>query len=101
MACSCDTLFIIYIILGILYESFIHPITILTGCRSRVRALFALYVTHVELGVYGYVGIIMPIGIVERTRSAMIDFALARQRRNTFRRRPRSSRRRASGSVRS
>ena len=75
------TIFIIYIILGILYESFIHPITILTGLPfAAFGALFALYVTHVELGVYGYVGIIMLIGIVEKNAIMMIDFALARQR---------------------
>jgi HAE1 family hydrophobic/amphiphilic exporter-1 len=75
------TVFIIYIILGILYESFIHPITILTGLPfAAFGALFALYVTHVELGVYGYVGIIMLIGIVEKNAIMMIDFALERQR---------------------
>jgi hydrophobic/amphiphilic exporter-1 (mainly G- bacteria), HAE1 family len=75
------TVFIIYIILGILYESFIHPITILTGLPfAAFGALFALYITHVELGVYGYVGIIMLIGIVEKNAIMMIDFALERQR---------------------
>jgi HAE1 family hydrophobic/amphiphilic exporter-1 len=75
------TIFIIYIILGILYESFIHPITILTGLPfAAFGALFALYLTHVELGVYGYVGIIMLIGIVEKNAIMMIDFALERQR---------------------
>jgi HAE1 family hydrophobic/amphiphilic exporter-1 len=76
------TIFIIYIILGILYESFIHPVTILTGLPfAAFGALFALYITHVELGVYGYVGIIMLIGIVEKNAIMMIDFALDRQRR--------------------
>jgi HAE1 family hydrophobic/amphiphilic exporter-1 len=76
------TIFIIYIILGILYESFIHPITILTGLPfAAFGALLALYLTHVELGVYGYVGIIMLIGIVEKNAIMMIDFALDRQRR--------------------
>ncbi len=75
------TIFIIYIILGILYESFIHPVTILTGLPfAAFGALFALWVTHVELGVYGYVGIIMLIGIVEKNAIMMIDFALERQR---------------------
>ena len=82
------TIFIIYIILGILYESFIHPITILTGLPfAAFGALFALYVTHVELGVYGYVGIIMLIGIVEKNAIMMIDFALDRQRSETSARR--------------
>jgi HAE1 family hydrophobic/amphiphilic exporter-1 len=75
------TIFIIYIILGILYESFIHPITILTGLPfAAFGALFALWLAHVELGVYGYVGIIMLIGIVEKNAIMMIDFALERQR---------------------
>jgi HAE1 family hydrophobic/amphiphilic exporter-1 len=75
------TIFIIYIILGILYESFIHPITILTGLPfAAFGALLALYLTGVELGVYGYVGIIMLIGIVEKNAIMMIDFALERQR---------------------
>jgi HAE1 family hydrophobic/amphiphilic exporter-1 len=75
------TVFIIYIILGILYESFIHPVTILTGLPfAAFGALLALYITGVELGVYGYVGIIMLIGIVEKNAIMMIDFALERQR---------------------
>jgi HAE1 family hydrophobic/amphiphilic exporter-1 len=75
------TIFIIYIILGILYESFIHPVTILTGLPfAAFGALLALYLAKVELGVYGYVGIIMLIGIVEKNAIMMIDFALERQR---------------------
>jgi hydrophobic/amphiphilic exporter-1 (mainly G- bacteria), HAE1 family len=75
------TVFIIYIILGILYESFVHPITILTGLPfAAFGALAALYVTHVELGVYGYVGIIMLIGIVKKNAIMMIDFAIADER---------------------
>jgi hydrophobic/amphiphilic exporter-1 (mainly G- bacteria), HAE1 family len=75
------TIFIIYLILGILYESFIHPVTILTGLPfAAFGALFALYLANVELGVYGYVGIIMLIGIVEKNAIMMIDFALERQR---------------------
>jgi hydrophobic/amphiphilic exporter-1 (mainly G- bacteria), HAE1 family len=75
------TVFIIYIILGILYESFIHPITILTGLPfAAFGALATLYLTHVELGVYGYVGIIMLIGIVKKNAIMMIDFAIAAER---------------------
>jgi hydrophobic/amphiphilic exporter-1 (mainly G- bacteria), HAE1 family len=75
------TVFIIYIVLGILYESFIHPVTILTGLPfATFGALFALYATGTELGVYGYVGIIMLVGIVEKNAIMMIDFALERQR---------------------
>ena len=97
------TVFIIYIILGILYESFIHPITILTGLPfAAFGALFALYITHVELGVYGYVGIIMLIGIVKKNAIMMIDFAIDRQRSEHIT--PgarRSSKRRACASGRS
>ena len=75
------TIFIIYIILGILYESFIHPITILTGLPfAAFGALLALYVTHNELDVYGYVGVIMLIGIVKKNAIMMIDFAIAAER---------------------
>ncbi|MDE3153438.1 MAG: efflux RND transporter permease subunit, partial [Gemmatimonadota bacterium] len=75
------TVFIIYIILGILYESFIHPITILTGLPfAAFGALLALWVAHVELGVYGYVGIIMLIGIVKKNAIMMIDFAVEAER---------------------
>ena len=75
------TVFIIYIILGILYESFIHPITILTGLPfAAFGALVALWITHVELGVYGYVGIIMLVGIVKKNAIMMIDFAIAAER---------------------
>jgi HAE1 family hydrophobic/amphiphilic exporter-1 len=75
------TVFVIYIILGVLYESFVHPITILTGLPfAAFGALFALWVAHVELGVYGYVGIVMLIGIVKKNAIMMIDFAIARER---------------------
>ncbi|MBI3568818.1 MAG: efflux RND transporter permease subunit [Gemmatimonadetes bacterium] len=75
------TVFIIYLILGILYESFIHPVTILTGLPfAAFGALLALWITGLELGVYGYVGIIMLIGIVKKNAIIMIDFALAAER---------------------
>ena len=75
------TVFIIYIILGILYESFVHPVTILTGLPfAAFGALFALWLAQVELGVYGYVGIVMLIGIVKKNAIMMIDFAIARER---------------------
>ena len=75
------TVFVIYIILGILYESFIHPVTILTGLPfAAFGALFALWATGTELGVYGYVGIVMLIGIVKKNAIMMIDFAIARER---------------------
>jgi HAE1 family hydrophobic/amphiphilic exporter-1 len=75
------TVFIIYIILGILYESFIHPVTILTGLPfAAFGALLALFVTRVELDVYGYVGVIMLVGIVKKNAIMMIDFAIAAER---------------------
>ena len=75
------TVFVIYIILGILYESFVHPITILTGLPfATFGALLALFVTRVELDVYAYVGIIMLIGIVKKNAIMMIDFAIATER---------------------
>jgi HAE1 family hydrophobic/amphiphilic exporter-1 len=75
------TLFIIYIILGILYESFIHPITILTGLPfAAFGALLALVVFGQQLDVYGYVGVIMLIGIVKKNAIMMIDFAIEAER---------------------
>jgi HAE1 family hydrophobic/amphiphilic exporter-1 len=75
------TVFIIYIILGILYESFIHPITILTGLPfAAFGALLALYVSGQQLDVYGYVGVVMLIGIVKKNAIMMIDFAIERER---------------------
>ena len=75
------TIFVIYLILGVLYESFIHPITILTGLPfAAFGALLALWVARSELGVYGYVGIVMLIGIVKKNAIMMIDFAIERQR---------------------
>jgi HAE1 family hydrophobic/amphiphilic exporter-1 len=75
------TVFVIYIILGILYESFIHPVTILTGLPfAAFGALLALTVTGQQLDVYGYVGVIMLIGIVKKNAIMMIDFAIERER---------------------
>jgi HAE1 family hydrophobic/amphiphilic exporter-1 len=71
----------VYIILGILYESFVHPLTILSGLPSAaVGALITLYVFGVPLSLYAFVGIIMLIGIVKKNAIMMIDFALHRQR---------------------
>jgi multidrug efflux pump subunit AcrB len=85
---------VIYIVLGILYESFIHPITILSGLPSAgFGALFALWLFHygaqngyisqqldMELSLYGFVGVIMLIGIVKKNAIMMIDFAIDAQR---------------------
>ena len=73
---------LIYIILGILYESFIHPITILSGLPSAgFGALLTLILFKAELNVYGFVGLLMLIGIVKKNAIMMIDFALDAQRR--------------------
>ena len=72
---------VIYIVLGILYESFIHPITILSGLPSAgVGALLTLMLFKVELSLYAFVGIIMLVGLVKKNAIMMIDFALAAQR---------------------
>jgi HAE1 family hydrophobic/amphiphilic exporter-1 len=75
------SVFVIYVVLGILYESFIHPITILSGIPfAAVGALIALLVTHIDLNVYGFVGMILLIGIVKKNAIMMIDFAIATER---------------------
>jgi HAE1 family hydrophobic/amphiphilic exporter-1 len=72
---------VIYLILGILYESFIHPLTILSGLPSAaVGALLTLLIFHEELNLYGFVGIIMLVGIVKKNAIMMIDFAIDAQR---------------------
>jgi HAE1 family hydrophobic/amphiphilic exporter-1 len=72
---------VIYLILGVLYESFIHPLTILSGLPSAgVGALVTLLLFHQELNLYGFVGVIMLIGIVKKNAIMMIDFALEAQR---------------------
>jgi HAE1 family hydrophobic/amphiphilic exporter-1 len=72
---------VIYIVLGILYEDFVHPITILSGLPSATfGALITLIVFREELNIYGYVGLIMLIGIVKKNAIMMIDFALEAQR---------------------
>jgi HAE1 family hydrophobic/amphiphilic exporter-1 len=72
---------VIYMVLGILYESFIHPITILSGLPSAgLGALVTLLIFHDELNIYSFVGIIMLIGIVKNNAIMMIDFALDAQR---------------------
>jgi HAE1 family hydrophobic/amphiphilic exporter-1 len=73
---------VIYMVLGILYESFIHPITILSGLPSAgLGALATLLLFRQELNIYSFVGIIMLIGIVKKNAIMMIDFALEAQRR--------------------
>jgi multidrug efflux pump len=71
----------VYIVLGVLYESFIHPITILSTLPSAaVGALFALWITGHDLDVIGIIGIVLLIGIVKKNAIMMIDFAIAAER---------------------
>ena len=72
--------FVIYLVLGVLYESFIHPVTILSGIpTAALGALLALQIYHYPLDLYGFVGVIMLIGIVKKNAIMMIDFALQAQ----------------------
>ncbi|HEV2692132.1 MAG TPA: efflux RND transporter permease subunit [Verrucomicrobiae bacterium] len=81
MALLVVAILVIYIILGILYESFIHPITILSGLPSAgFGALLTLMVFGIDLNIYGFVGLVMLVGIVKKNAIMMIDFAIDAQR---------------------
>ena len=72
---------VIYIVLGILYEDFIHPLTILSGLpAASFGALFTLWAFRQELNIMGYVGVILLIGIVKKNAIMMVDFAIAKER---------------------
>ena len=72
---------VIYLVLGILYESFIHPLTILSGLPTAgLGALLTLMAFGIELNMYAFVGIIMLVGIVKKNAILMIDFAIEAQR---------------------
>lgn len=76
-------LIVVYIVLGILYESFIHPFTILSGLPAAgAGALVTLLVFHNELNLYSFIGMIMLIGIVKKNAIMMIDFALTEKKIN-------------------
>ncbi len=76
------TIIVIYVLLGVLYESFIHPLTILSGLPSAgFGAIVTLMIFNYPLNIYGFVGIIMLIGIVKKNAIMMIDFALEAQRK--------------------
>jgi hydrophobic/amphiphilic exporter-1 (mainly G- bacteria), HAE1 family len=72
---------VVYIVLGILYESYIHPLTILSGLPSAAfGALLTLIIFHMDLNIYAFVGMIMLIGIVEKNAIMQVDFALEAER---------------------
>jgi HAE1 family hydrophobic/amphiphilic exporter-1 len=74
---------VIYIVLGILYESFIHPLTILSGLPfAGFGALLTLFLFRTELSIYAFVGIIMLVGLVKKNAIMMIDFAIEAERRD-------------------
>jgi HAE1 family hydrophobic/amphiphilic exporter-1 len=76
---------VVYIVLGILYESYIHPITILSGLPSAgFGALMTLLLFHIDLNIYAFVGLIMLIGIVEKNAIMQIDFALEAERQHNL-----------------
>ncbi len=72
---------VVYIVLGILYESYVHPLTILSGLPSAgFGALMTLFLFRMDLNIYAFVGLIMLVGIVEKNAIMQIDFALAAER---------------------
>jgi HAE1 family hydrophobic/amphiphilic exporter-1 len=74
-------IFVIYVVLGVLYESFIHPITILSGLPfAAFGALLTLLIFKIDLSVYAFVGIILLVGLVKKNAIMMIDFALEAER---------------------
>jgi hydrophobic/amphiphilic exporter-1 (mainly G- bacteria), HAE1 family len=79
------TVLVIYIVLGILYESYVHPITILTGLPAATfGGLLTLSLFHMQLDIYGFVGLIMLIGIVKKNAIMMVDFALELERKGNY-----------------
>src|SRR5438477_7264723 len=77
------SIIVIYLVLGILYESFIHPLTILSGLPTAgLGALLTLMAFGIELNMYAFVGIVMLVGIVKKNAIMMIDFAIEAQRKD-------------------
>jgi HAE1 family hydrophobic/amphiphilic exporter-1 len=76
-------IFVIYLVLGILYESFIHPVTILSGLPTAgFGALLTLWLFGLDLNMYALVGVVMLVGIVKKNAIMMIDFAIEAQRKD-------------------
>src|SRR5581483_4429929 len=74
-------LVVVYVILGVLYESYVHPLTILSTLPSAgIGALLALWAGHFDLSVIGIIGIILLIGIVKKNGIMLVDFAIYRER---------------------
>jgi HAE1 family hydrophobic/amphiphilic exporter-1 len=74
---------VVYIVLGMLYESYIHPITILSGLPSAgLGALVTLTLFHNELNIYSFVGLVMLVGLVKKNAIMQIDFALEAERKH-------------------
>ena len=72
---------VIYVVLGVLYESYVHPLTILSGLPAAgLGALLALWMLKMDLNLYGFVGLIMLVGIVKKNAIMMVDFAIAARR---------------------
>jgi HAE1 family hydrophobic/amphiphilic exporter-1 len=75
-------IFVIYVVLGILYENFIHPLTILSGLPfAAFGAFLTLYVFHIDLSVYAFVGIILLVGLVKKNAIMMVDFAIEAEKK--------------------
>jgi HAE1 family hydrophobic/amphiphilic exporter-1 len=78
-------IFVIYVVLGILYESFVHPLTILSGLPSAgFGALLTLVLFKHDLNIYAFVGVIMLVGLVKKNGIIMIDFAIEARRRDAL-----------------
>ena len=91
-----------YIVLGMLYESYIHPITILSGLPSAgLGGLVTLWLFGNELNIYSFVGLILLIGLVMKNAIMQIDFALDAERQHASRRPKRSTKAASSASARS
>ena len=95
-------IFVIYVVLGILYESFIHPITILSGLPAAgFGALLTLLLFKHDLNIYAFVGVIMLVGLVKKNGIIMIDFAIEARRARPWPPPRPSTRRAGCGSGRS
>jgi multidrug efflux pump len=80
-----EAMVVIYIVLGILYESYIHPLTILSTLPSAgVGALMALLVFHIEFSLIAFIGVMLLIGVVKKNAIMMIDFAVVAQRQDNM-----------------